>query len=111
VYPCGFALASRVRNYGGDLEIARGASLYRDDFEIVLFEGQDPLRYAGYMIGVGLRQVQKMPGVTTLAAQCVEILSSAHLQIDGEYAGRQPAHLNIEPGALTLLMPPAPPVD
>ena len=27
VYRCGFALASRVRNYGGDLEIASGASL------------------------------------------------------------------------------------
>ena len=36
---CGFALASRVRNYGGDLQIATGASLDHDDFEIVLFEG------------------------------------------------------------------------
>ena len=27
---CGFLLASRVRNYGGDLEIAKGASLLSD---------------------------------------------------------------------------------
>ena len=26
-----------VRNYGGDLEICRGAALTRDDFEVVLF--------------------------------------------------------------------------
>lgn len=106
VYKCGFALVSRVRNYGGDLEIASGASLECDDFEIVLFEGSHPLRYAAYMIGVGLRQVQKMPGVRTLRATFAEILTSAHLQIDGEYAGRHRARVEIVPDALTLLMPP-----
>jgi diacylglycerol kinase (ATP) len=34
-FAASFALISRVRNYGGDLEIARGASLLRDDFEVV----------------------------------------------------------------------------
>lgn len=106
LYRCGFALASRVRNYGGNLEIAGGASLVREDFEMVLFEGANPLRYAWYMLGVGMRRVQRMQGVQTVAARCAEILSSAHLQIDGEYAGRQPARLETVPGALTLLMPP-----
>jgi diacylglycerol kinase family enzyme len=107
VYKCGFALASRVRNYGGDLEIASGASLDCNDFEIVLFEGSHPLRYAAYMLGVGLRQVQNMPGVHTLRATCAEILTRAHLQIDGEYAGRHRARVEITQEALTLLMPPA----
>jgi len=35
VHQCGFALISRVRNYGGDLEIASRASLRSDDFEVV----------------------------------------------------------------------------
>jgi YegS/Rv2252/BmrU family lipid kinase len=104
-YKCGFALASRVRNYGGDLEIASGASLKRDDFEMVLFEGTHPLRYVWYMVGVGLKQVQKMPGVRTLRAECADIVTSTHLQIDGEYAGFGRGRLEIEPGALTLLMP------
>jgi diacylglycerol kinase (ATP) len=102
---CGFILASRVRNYGGDLEIASGASLRRADFELVLFEGSNPLRYAAYMLGVLLRRVQKMNGVRTMAAQCIEILTPTHLQIDGEYAGHQPARLEIAADALTLLMP------
>lgn len=102
---CGFFLASRVRNYGGDLEIASGASLRRSDFEVVLFEGSNPLRYAGYMLGVLLRQVQKMKGVQTLSAQCAEIIGPAHLQVDGEYAGCQAARLDIAADALTLLMP------
>jgi len=105
VYNCGFALASRVRNYGGDLEIASGASLLSDEFEIVLFEGSNPLRYAWYMLGVGIRRVQAMHGVHTHRARRIEFSGEGHLQIDGEYAGRLPASFEIAPAALTLLMP------
>ena len=103
---CGFFLASRVRNYGGDMEIASGSSLRHPDFEVVLFEGSNPVRYAWYMLAVLLGKVQKMNGVHTVAAQCAEILSATHLQIDGEYAGFQTARLEIATDALTLLMPP-----
>ena len=102
---CGFALASRVRNYGGDLEIASGAALESDSFEIVLFEGSHPLRYIRYLLGVGLRTVQRMPGVHVYRAQAAHFSGGAHLQIDGEYAGREPARIEIVPGALTLLFP------
>ncbi len=104
---CGFALASRVRNYGGDLEIAPGASLLRPEFELVLFRGSNPLRYLFYMMTVGLKAVQRMPGVSTVHTQRVELDGTAHLQIDGEYAGRLPGCFEIVPDAVTLLMPPA----
>ncbi|MEO8051546.1 MAG: diacylglycerol kinase family protein [Acidobacteriota bacterium] len=104
---CGFVLVSRVRNYGGDLEIASGASLLSDDFEVVLFNGSNPLRYAAYMAAVTLRQVKSMPGVRSFRARRVEFAGDAHLQIDGEYGGRIPATLEMVPQALTLLIPPA----
>ena len=104
---CGFALISRVRNYGGDLEIARGASLLRNDFEIVLFEGSNPLRYAWYLSGVLSGKVESMAGVHVVASDRAEVLTGAHLQIDGEYLGRGPAALEMAPEALTLLVPPA----
>ena len=104
---CGFALASRVRNYGGDLEIASEASLLEPDFELVLFEGSNPLRYLAYMMAVGVKVVKKMPGVHTLRAQQIELSGGAHVQIDGEYAGRIPAKIEIVPDALTMLIPPA----
>jgi YegS/Rv2252/BmrU family lipid kinase len=106
-YQCGFALASRVRNYGGVLEIASGASLLSDDFEIVLLEGANPLRYAWYLLGVMAKRAQSMRGVRTLRGRCVELSGDAHLQIDGEYAGKLPARLEIVPDALTLLAPSA----
>jgi YegS/Rv2252/BmrU family lipid kinase len=102
----GFALASRVRNYGGDLEIASGASLLKDDFEVVMFEGSNPLRYLGYMLAVAAKQVKKMPGVHTVQTKTVDVGKGAHLQIDGEYAGTGPARIEIVSEALTLLLPP-----
>ena len=104
-YPCGFTLASRVRNYGGDLELACGASLLSHEFEAVMFEGENPLRYAFYMLGVAVKQVQKMPGVHTVRTTRLELLGDAPIQVDGEYLGRSPATIEIVREALTLLVP------
>ena len=104
---CGFVLASRVRNYGGDMQIAGGASLLSGDFEVVLFHGSNPIRYSAYMAAVLLRQVQSMPGVRTLRAKQIEFSGDAHVQFDGEYGGGLPASFEIVPDALTLLVPPA----
>jgi diacylglycerol kinase (ATP) len=106
VHQCGFALISRVRNYGGDLEIASRASLRSDDFEVVLFEGSSPLRYAWYMLGVAAKRVQCMRGVRSFRTRRVDILTTAPLQIDGEYLGRLAVSIEIVPGALQLLLPP-----
>lgn len=110
VFRTGFALVGRVRNYGGDLEIAPTISLFEDEFEVVLFEGDNSFRYLKYMLGAATRQLQGMRGVTILRAQNVVLSAPAdpriHIQVDGEYAGRLPARIEIVPGALTLLMPP-----
>jgi YegS/Rv2252/BmrU family lipid kinase len=102
---CGFTLASRVRNYGGDLELARGASLLSQEFETVMFEGSNPLRYAFYMLAVAVKQVQKMPGVHTVHTTRMELRGDAPIQVDGEYVGRSPATIEIVPDALTILIP------
>ena len=108
---CSFALASRVRNYGGDLDIARNASLLDDHFQLVLFEGPSSLAYLKYFTGVLTNRLTGMKGVNLLRTQRVEFLGASdprvYIQIDGEYAGSLPATLSIVPRAITLLMPPA----
>jgi diacylglycerol kinase family enzyme len=107
---CSFALASKVRNYGGDFEIARQVSLFDDSFEVVLFEGHSSLRYVKYFTGLVLNRVEGMRGVTVLREKCLKLSSPAdqrvYVQIDGEFAGHLPAQLMIVPDALTLLVPP-----
>lgn len=109
-YLCSFALVSKVRNYGGDLEIARDISLFDDCFEVVLFSGRNSLLYLKYLAGVTLRRVSGMRGVTVLRAREVELAGPAggrvYIQVDGEFAGRLPATVEVVPDALTLLVPP-----
>ena len=108
-YLCSFALVSKVRNYGGDLVIARDTSLLDDRFEVVLFSGRSSLRYVRYLAGVTLRRVSGMRGVTVLRAREVRLGGTAdrrvYVQVDGEFAGGLPATVEIVPDALTLLIP------
>ena len=109
VYRTSFALASRVRNYGGDLDIAPSISLLDDEFEIVLFSGSNALRYLAYMLGIVLDRVPTTPGITVIRSRGVKITGNGpkrvYTQIDGEYAGTLPISLEIVPRALTLLLP------
>ena len=107
---CGFALAARGRNYGGDLEIARGASLLRPDFETVLMQGATAGRYLKYLLGVATGTLGRMRGATILPARSLEMRASGGepvpVQVDGELAGTLPASIEIVDDALTLLVPP-----
>ena len=108
-FQASFALVSRVRNYGGDLEIARGASLLRNDFEIVLFRGTQSVRYLPYLVGVALKRVHRMKGCTVLHGRsvvCASPSSRIFVQVDGELLGELPITAEIVPDALTLLAPP-----
>jgi len=105
-----FALVSRVRNYGGDLEIAPSISLLDEEFEVVLFEGSSTLPYTKYFLGVLAHRVQGMRGVTILRTRKA-LFSGAeqgrvYVQVDGESAGVIPASVELAPHALTLLVPP-----
>ena len=110
-HACSFALISKVRNYGGDFEIAREVTLMDDEFEVVLFEGRNPFRYVLYLSGVAAKQVRKVPGVHVYRAHDVRLAPRngdlVHLQMDGEYVGRLPARVSISPDSVTLLVPPS----
>ena len=109
-HSCSFALVSKVRNYGGDFEIARSVSLFDNDFEAVLFEGSNSLGYVKYLLGMALNRLSGMKGVTVLRTDRMTVSGSedirVYVQIDGESAGHLPAEIRIVPNALTLLVPP-----
>jgi diacylglycerol kinase family enzyme len=109
-YRCSFALASRVRNYGGDLEIARNVSLLDHRFELVLFEGASTFPYVRYFLGVLLNRLPQVRGATVLHAKSARFSGPGddriHVQVDGELAGWLPVSVSIAPRALTLLVPP-----
>lgn len=116
-YETTFALVTRVRNYGGDFEIARTASLLDSQFEVVLFNARQSYQYVPYLLGMMIGQVGHMPGCSVLRARSVQCeplaeagfqtsdLLQPPLHVDGEYAGRLPVSIDIVPDALTLMLP------
>lgn len=106
-----FVLASRVRNYGGDLEIAKRVTLLEPCFETVAFTGSNSLRYLPYLAGVAVGQAGRVPGVTVAPAKALacEPVPGARVpvQLDGELAGVLPATFEVVPEALTLWVPKA----
>ncbi|MGK2855687.1 MAG: diacylglycerol/lipid kinase family protein [Thermoanaerobaculia bacterium] len=108
---CSFALVSRVRNYGGDVDLAKGASLLSDTFEVILFEGRTVFRYPFYFLAILTGLSSKMKGLTFLRASRVTATPQSgeivHVQVDGEYAGVIPASFEIVPSAVRLLVPPS----
>jgi diacylglycerol kinase (ATP) len=109
-HKCSFALLSKVKNYGGDFEVARSVSLLDEQLEVVLMEGRSALRYAKYLTGLMLNRLSGMQGVTVIRADRAVISCAggrkADVQIDGELVGLLPAEIRMVPDALTLLMPP-----
>jgi diacylglycerol kinase (ATP) len=107
---CSFALLSKVRNYGGDFEIARSVSLFDDRFEAVLFKGRSAVPYLKYFLAMALNRLGGVKGVTVLRTQNARLSCPEdrriYVQIDGEYAGHLPAEIHVVPDALTLLVPP-----
>lgn len=100
-----YALFSRVRNYGGDLEIARHAELRDDRMGVVLFAGGSSIPYLKYFGGVLLNRLDGMTGVTVAHATEAEIPDVAPIQVDGEDAGDGPARIGLEAGAIRVLLP------
>jgi diacylglycerol kinase (ATP) len=104
-----FVLTSRVRNYGGDLEICRGAHLLDDDFEVVILEGRYVIRYLHYFAGIITGRLNAIPGARVLRTNRVELDapsdSRIYVQVDGEKAGQLPATIEIVPEAVSLLLP------
>jgi diacylglycerol kinase family enzyme len=108
---CSFALLSKVRNYGGDFEIARSVTLLDNEFEAVLFEGPTATSYVKYFAGMALNKLAGMKGVTVVRTDRILVSrpaeQKAYIQIDGEFAGSLPAELKIVRDALTVLAPEA----
>lgn len=108
-YRASFALVSRVRNYGGDLEICRGASLLEDEFEVALLEGEYAVRYLTYFAGILAGKLASVRGARLLRARSLRFNAPPghpiYVQVDGEKAGQLPATIELAPGAATLLMP------
>ena len=108
-YCASFALITRVRNYGGDFEIARRIRLTDNDFEIVVFQNHQWRDYLRFFGAVMTNRLHSTSGVSITRATRVEVNvpedQRIYVQTDGEAVGVLPATISTVPDALTLLLP------
>jgi diacylglycerol kinase family enzyme len=107
-YCASFALITRVRNYGGDFEIARRVRLTDNDFEVVLFRHNRFPDFVRFLGGVITNRLAATDGVVIERATSVTASPGderIHIQTDGESMGLLPTSVAIVPDALTLLIP------
>ena len=104
-----FALITRVRNYGGDFQIARRIKLTDADFEIVVFENHEWHDYLRFFGAVVTNRLYETEGVfvyrSTKATLNAPDAGPIYVQADGEAVGNLPATITTVPDALTLLIP------
>ena len=104
-----FIIVGRTKHYGGPFRITTEASLYSDQFELMLCTATNRVTYLGYIPLVWLGQLRRARQTHFLKATCVrcEPLDGEppYVQVDGEPAGRLPAEFRIVPNALTLAVP------
>ena len=105
-----FALISKSRRYGGRLILAPEAHILAEKFQVVIFHGDSPLRYVGYLAQIATQTLGQFEDVTFHDTDRVELLSptdeKVYIEADGEFVGRLPATVETLPEALTLLLPP-----
>ncbi len=110
-YDSTFALISKSRRYGGRLVIAPHAHLLADEFQVVIFHGDSPLRYVGYLAQIATQTLDQFPDVSFHHTNRVELLNHegrrVYIEVDGEFAGRLPAVVEIAPEQMTLMLPAA----
>jgi diacylglycerol kinase family enzyme len=109
VHVASFALVSRVRNYGGDFEIAKDVRLTDNDFEIVIQERDRSFDVVRFLMAVVLNRLKSTNGISVIRASRAVMAPvngiPVHAQVDGEAIGALPATISIVPDAVTLLLP------
>jgi diacylglycerol kinase (ATP) len=96
------AIIANGRYYAGRFLLAPKASLTSPSVEVVLFQKPGRLAVLGALVGLGLGQLHRWPGVTIKTAREVVLESATRtpVQIDGDAAGTLP--LSVRPSASRL---------
>jgi YegS/Rv2252/BmrU family lipid kinase len=108
---CSLVIISKSRRYGGRLILTPDAHLLSEEFQVVLFEGDSPLRYIGYLARVATQSLHRFPDVHFWNTTRVEIAPLSQpkirVEVDGELAGCIPGYVEMVKESLTVLLPPA----
>ncbi len=98
------AIISNAAKYGGNFKITPDANISEPFFYVCIFKGKkrtDILKYIfGVLAGIHLR----FKDIAYLKAKDIQINGKAHIQIDGDYLETTPAHIQVVPNIVKLIL-------
>lgn len=103
-------VVGRAKNYGGPVQITRGADLLGDDFEVAVFPRLARPLYLLYLLAQFAGLLERLPRVRFLRTERVTArprTGRVYVHADGELAGELPMEFVVVPDALSLLVPAA----
>lgn len=110
-YLANSVVISNSRYYGGAFVLSRHAGLSRADTRLVMISGGNPLKFLFILLGLPLGIIEKMPGITSLAATEIRIENLDNrtgwepVQADGDSLGELPVQIRMDSTPLRVLVP------
>ncbi len=100
-------LVGNTRSYGGVVNVTHDALADDGLLDICAFEGHGWRRVIVSGLRILARRLEGAPGIVWRRVRSVELppTPSFPVQVDGDYLGRTPMRVTVEPRALTVLVP------
>jgi diacylglycerol kinase family enzyme len=106
----GSVVVTNARHYGGDHVIAPAADLEAPSVEVCLFQNTGRLAVLGYGLALVVGRLPELRSVKVISGArriLIRGLEPEPVQGDGDQIGALPVEIDVLPGALRLVYPPA----
>ena len=97
------SITGKASKYGGNFKITPDADLLNPFLYTCIFQGNKRSDLLRYVFKVMTGKLFYERDIVYLKSSSVEILGTAHIQIDGDYLGVTPAKITVEKDALQII--------
>ena len=97
------SITGKASKYGGNFKITPDANLSTPTLYTCIFQGNKRSDLLRYVLKFMTGRLLEERDIIYLQSASVEILGTAHIQIDGDYLGVTPAKITVEKDALQII--------
>ena len=100
-------IIGRTKHYGGPIQVTTEASLFEDQFEVVITDAGKARCLLSFpaLLAARYRRLKHVRCWKCTSVRAEPWREAVHAQVDGEYIGTLPVEFRIVPDALTLVVP------
>jgi diacylglycerol kinase (ATP) len=97
------SITGKASKYGGNFEITPDADLSDPTLYTCIFQGNKRRDLLRYVFKIMTGRLFEEKDVLYLKSASIEVLGTAHIQIDGDYLGLTPAKISVAEGMLKII--------